>query len=142
MTRTDLAIWKAGRNSAWAKTFTEIKLLFIGTLLVSPDYDETRKAQLEKELEKLRAKYGFSLERRHNPLEAAQHRYMRQVNDSIRKHARIWDEALRLQDMPEAVVSPDPLDQDEAMEEFRTMIAQRNARLNQKHNPEKYADWK
>ena len=203
MTRADILAWVAERNSTGGKTFTEVKPLIIGTLQVSPGYDETRIAQLEKDLEKLRAKYGFSLERPHNPLEAAQHRFMQQVNDYIRKHARqfmkdlktrklngaglklsatdkkkLWayaddeveiapdaswdrvqsvlefvgnadqferirDEALVLHGVPEDRVGLHTIqNQDEAMVELRKVIALRNAHMNRKHDPDRFADFK
>lgn len=95
MTRADLLAWMAERNSAGVKTFTEVKPIIIGTLQVPADYDGTKQAQLEKELDKLRNKYGFSLARPYDPLEAAQNRYMKQVNDYIRKHARQFIKTLR-----------------------------------------------
>lgn len=203
MTRADILAWVAERNSAGVKTFTGVKPVVIGTLQVSPDYDETRKAQLEKELERLRAKYGFSLERPYDPLEAEQHRFMQKVSDYIRKHARqfikdlkarkikdagvklteaqkkrawpyaedevevahdagweriaevldfvghadqfkrIKEEAFGLFDMRDIKGGSHIIhDEAEAMAEVRKMIAERNARLNQMHDPEKYADWK
>lgn len=203
MTRADILTWMAERTNAGVKTFTETKPIVIGTLQVKSDYDGVRQAQLEKDLEKLRAKYDFVIERPHNPLEAAFNRVARQIDDYIRKHARqflktlkarklsgagvkltaseakkLWpysddeteiaqdagwdrvkavldfvgngdqferirDEALRLHGLPEtAVGTADIDDQEDAMEEMRKVIAERNARLNRKHDPEKFAGWK
>lgn len=88
MTRADILSWIAERNSAGVKTFTVVKPIVIGTLQVNSDYDGARQAQLEKDLEKLRAKYDFVIERPHDPQEAAFNRVAKQIDDYIRKHAR------------------------------------------------------
>ena len=70
-------------------------LTIIATLQVPEDYDADKVEKLEKELEKLRAKYGFNLARPKDPEVEARDRMIRSCDDFIRREARRYVKKLK-----------------------------------------------
>ena len=88
MTRRDLDAWIGKNNPKMDASKDQIRPKVIATVQVPPDYDVQKQGLLEKALEKLRAQFGFSLERPRDPETAALNRMVERMNDYIRREAR------------------------------------------------------
>jgi tellurite resistance protein len=88
MTRGELSAWVSKRGPKAATTDDQNRPKVIATVQVPPDYDVTKQQQLEKALDKLRAQFGFSLERPRDPETTALNRMAERMNDYIRREAR------------------------------------------------------
>jgi hypothetical protein len=95
MTRDALNDWVASRHAPGEKSEATPHLKIIATLQVPEGYDADKVEKLEKELEKLKAKYGFALERPRNPEEEAFNRLSRNLDDFIRREARRYVKKLK-----------------------------------------------
>jgi hypothetical protein len=94
MLRSDLEAWlekRAGKVPASDSPHAKV----IATVQVPPDYDAKKQALLEKALDKLRAQFGFSLERPRDLEEMAFNRMALRVDDHIRKSAKRFIASLK-----------------------------------------------
>ena len=94
MSRGDLDAWLEKRMGKVPTSESEHAKI-IATVEVPADYDPKKQALLEKALEKLRAQFGFSLERPRDPEEMAFNRMAARVDDHIRKEARRFIHTLK-----------------------------------------------
>ena len=95
MTRRDLDAWIGKNNPKMDASKDQIRPKVIATVQVPPDYDVQKQGLLEKALEKLRAQFGFSLERPRDPETAALNRMVERMNDYIRREARRYINTVR-----------------------------------------------
>jgi len=95
MTRRDLDAWIGRNNPKMDASKDQIRPKVIATVQVPPDYDVQKQGLLEKALEKLRAQFGFSLERPRDPETAALNRMVERMNDYIRREARRYINTVR-----------------------------------------------
>jgi hypothetical protein len=94
MTRGDLDDW-IGKRSGKIPDSDGPHAKIIATVEVPSDYDPKKQALLEKALDKLRAQFGFSLERPRDLEEMAFNRMALRVDDHIRKSAKRFIASLR-----------------------------------------------
>ena len=94
MTRAELDAWIAEREGRGTEG-ADKKERIIATLRVPSDYDDQKETRLEEALEKLRQEFGIAVERPRDPVAEAYNRMVREVDEYIRKGARLYIRKLK-----------------------------------------------